>query len=1070
MSSGGGKNGGSDTKDFYGHAAWEMCCGQLDFTWGLMLDNELAWPLVELWDSTTYKSKKQVIYIDGNVYYSQAKTKVDPPTYPWTLYAIPWIAGTYTVGTKVLKSGRVWIATATTAVSPPTVAPNAKINVQSYPVTNGWRYVSTPLAWNAGDNFWPINSIVAWKGRLYTNSAGTKVEPPSAPWTLWKINRVDVANPLHITVEGSGDWYLYWGTAAQTLDAAGEAILNSLGHPAYRNKVVLVAKDILFGQMKVNPPEPTLLGGRLPIQTLITGAATNFDSDWQVNPWCFLAEALTHPVLGLGLPNSLFSQATWQAEADRCAANPALYYISPLYTSLKKVREIVADILGYPDAFVFWSNLGTIMAGHWPHGDVSPVFNSANTVDRDSLVTEPNWSTDGWAATSNSVEVTIRDWQLGFKNKPIPANSLFNMSIVKNVQSKKIDRPHIVREDQGLAWANEYMKIESEQKLSGADTIRSEKSTGVVPGAVFLLTDDVLGVSKVQRCTAIRISAPPAGTREVTHETERGVSPYPYTPTRENPTAPNGPPPSAILNYAVIQLPYQLATQPNEISLLCSRSNPVTSFLEVWFKKEDASSFQKLGGQSVFAVPGVFGASIDLENTSPGGNSAFSQDIGAVTAGATYNLNEFGFWKNLVIFSATVGMGSPTTAVEGVDYLIKGDTAATACIQILSTGAITTGKYVRVKVWVNLIVSYDLLTPQPDLDQINEALTDDEIVNGELLAIVFQAANPAKFEIFRVRSIVAADTGKYLVKVHRNGFNTLTGGDGSYVFGADTNDPVFIIKKAGLVPYAHYSFPTLQEDALSIDLRIVPSSAWVNGDITDIYDVASNPEGLTTAFSYTFNNIYAPTLTWADLLVNAAAINYSSAYTSTDVFNFGFDLVDKNGDLVHGALIAVKGQQEVTLWASNFPPSPFQHKNVEFKLSKGNWNFAMNLLDASGNQSKIDLMDGANLATVYIDAGISGSPILYSVNTFGSVVIGIKWGRHIAGIDFYWQLKARNVAYVPGAFHTGAVTADPAVGGLYLYSSTGADPIPFFSPGTKTIYAYIHETGKVDSAIIKWNV
>ena len=482
---GGKGGGGSGVKDFYGHAAWELCQGQIDSIWGLMVDNQLVWPEAQSWDAGIYPANKTVIYTDGNVYTTTAKTNIDPPTFPWTMLAIPWVAGTTTAGNDVLYAGQVWQARVNTTTTPPSTTADPTLPVQPAPSLGDWKYVCTPEDWSGGipSTFWPANSIVAHEGRLYTTPSGTKATPPASPWVLFKLDLS--GNPTHLTVtnaqtgqsgSGAGDWYLYKGTATQTLDTGGEAILSALGHPPYRNRAVLVAKNVKFGSSMTNPPTPRLLAIRKPVQSLITGSATDLDADWQANPWCVLAELLTHPIYGLGLASSWFDATTWQAEADRCAANPQLHYISPMITSLKNVRDIVAELLSYPDAFVFWSVVGTLLAGHWPHGEAGPTFNTANTINRDVMISEPAWSSDLWAGTDNSVEVAFDDIQAGFKNRPVPASNLFNMAITRRVLSTKVDRPFIVRSAQAAAWASEFSKVMADQTIASSRvTCRAER-------------------------------------------------------------------------------------------------------------------------------------------------------------------------------------------------------------------------------------------------------------------------------------------------------------------------------------------------------------------------------------------------------------------------------------------------------------------------------------------------------------------------------------------------------------------------------------------------------------------
>lgn len=1072
----GSAKGSGQSKDYYGHCAGVVCQGQLDFVSGLLLNNALVWPDAKMWDVTIYKKGRTVIYTNGSVYQASAKTKVDPNAFPWVFFADPWTAGTYVVGTRKLYLGNVWIVVGSSAtVAPPAVAPDPKLSIQFPTITNHWQYVCTPDTWSAGTNFWATNSIVAWKGRLWTNSAGTKIEPPGAPWTLWKVDRS--ANHLKFTVPDNGDVFLYWGTNNQVLDTGDEKILSQNGHPPYRNKAVLMVKNFLFGTMQSSPPDLVLLGGRSPVQTLITGSATDMDADWQVNPWVVLAEILTHPVIGLGLPDSFFDATTWQAEADRCAAKPELYYISPLYTSLKKVREFVVDLMGYPDAFVFWSNVATLKAGHWPHGDAPPTFDGTNTVDRNALTEELKWDSRGWGDTANSVELSFEDVQAGFKARPVFANNLFNASVVKRMQSKKIDRPHITRFAQATAWAAEFAKIEGDQKLSGEQTIRAEKATAAVPGSLFLLTDDVLGLSQVQRCLRRTIAAAPAGVVKLAHETERGVAPQPYAPTDQNPVAANGPPPAIVTNFAVVQLPAQLG-EASSISVLAARTNDVTTALDVYFKQADSNTFQLLGANHAFAVPGTFDIDVNTP-TSIGGTPDYNHDdIGAVTQGNDYALTQTDFWKTIVIWSSSPAMTSPTTATEGTDYTTD---ATVGTISIVAGGGIATGKYVRVTMFNMVAVRYDAVTPQSDLDSVLASLTQDEINNGQCMLFAFQKANPALFEIMSIKSVQSVGAGAngpvLFASVRRAQFGTLFGGDGTHVWGSNVNDVVFMIRREGLVTLQHAAFSGYQLQNATINLRLAPESAWVLADPADLYDPATNPEGLTTAFDYTWNNTYGPTVTWTLAQVNGADVaDFNTAIAHTDVINLGFSLRDTNADLVHGALIATQGQQELTVWASNFPPSDFQAKNIVFSLPQGTWTLFMNMLDLAGNQTKDQLALSAAPQIIYVDTGTTESPLIYAYNTMNPYIVQLLFGLHpgvAAGFQLYWQITARNVAWSGGAWVAAAVYG-VAIGGKYRWgNATGASPasLPPIHKGSsgQTLWAYCTQTGKSDSPVLKFN-
>jgi len=1084
----------SGSEDYYGHIAGIISVGQLDFTWGFMVNNDLVWPKAKQWDSRIHQKNKYVIYTDGNVYKTPSATDVDPPGAPWALEAIPWVAGTTHTGEKKLYLDNVWQAIADTAVAPPATAPDNisagwtqdKVGVQSSEVTNNWKYVCTPALWSAATHFWEALKIVSHNGRLWITSADTNAEPGTgAPWSLWKQDLAGGPNPFKFTVEDMGDVYIYYGTGTQTLDTVNEQILNALGHPPYRHRAVVMLKNFLFGSSVTNPPNVTILGGRTPTQTLIINNtaiagvdATAMDADWQVNPWCILAELLTHPVYGLGLPLSWFNAAAWQAEADRCAAHPELFYLSPLYTQLKKVRELAADLLSYPDAFIFWSTIATLTAGHWPHHEAAPAFTSDNTIDRNDLKEEIASDSEGWGGTANSIEVSFQDIEAGFTSRPAMAPNLFNRAITRRLTIQRIERPHIVRFNQALAWATEFAKIAGDQTFNCSQlTVRAEKAAGIQPGDIFLLTDDVLGFSIPMRCTKKVISAAGTGLVKLSCEVERGVAPQPYSPTSSTSSSSQGPPPATVVNFAAVQLPAVLFGEANTLAILAGRENSSTSTMDVWFRQDDAAAFQQLGTNRGFAVAGALLTNANNEiSVGPGDNVTFVT-VGQVTQGDTYNLGNTDFWKNQVFYSVNPGGIPFNVGTEGEDYTID---PATGILTILTGGAIPTNYYVNVKLWQTLVISNNPNTPQADLDNINTVPTQDEIDDGQILLFAFRADNPALFEIMSVRSTQAGTnmiTGLpvLFVKVLRTQFGSLLGGDGSYVWGTNANDVMMIIKKSAIQPLSHQNFPYYHANGSTINLRLAPGSAWEQSDITDLYDAANNPNGLATAFDYTFNNIYAPIVTWGIMLQNGGVItDFTTNFAAADVFSFSFELMDRNGDLVHAALIAILGQQEITLWSTNTTPSAVYDKTVVFSLPKGNWKIEMRMLDNSGNQSSTRLTSAGSEVTMYVDNGTAAAPILYpgSVDYNGfrtGLLFGLLPGV-AANFQAYYQVQNRNVAPSGGAWIACAVDG-AAIGGLYRWGDATYITLPPIKKGSsgKTLYAYCHQTGKTDSDVVKWN-
>lgn len=1059
---GSGKDSPAGTKQYFGTVAGIASLGRLDFIWGILMNNTLVYPPdVKLWDSKTWPPNKQILYSNGNVYKTASQTNEDPPTAPWTLLAVPWVAGTYSAGTYVVRNGYVWHTAASNSLAPGTTRPvrgtrGTGEGLEPTPgLVNGWSYVSTPSVWVAGGHH-PANAIVAWKGQVYTTPSATSNEPPAAPWVRWRLNRVDSANPLKITIPKGGDVFLYWGTDDQVLDAVDEQTLNDNDHPPYRHRAFLVLKNFLFGTETTTPPDCHVLGGRLPVQTLITGAAADMDDDWQINPWCALAELLTHQVYGLGLPNSLFDSTTWQAEADRCLANPELFYISPMFTSLIKVRDLVADLLGYPDAFVFWNTLGAIEAGHWPHGEDAPAFDNTSTVNRDTLISELSGETEGLGGTFNSIEVTFSDIQAAFRSRPVIVSNLFNRVITQRLLAQKVDRPHIVRAPQALAWAHEYAKLVGDPTSTNQSDVRGERLTGVKPGSLFLVTDDVLQTTQVHRCVKRVVSAPPSGVVKISHDLERGVSPQPYSPTPLVTTPPVGIVPQPIIDFQFVQLPFALTGGPSRLACLPVRHEKITQSLQYWYKQADSGSYQLLGTAYQFGVGGLVDEGINTQSSTHTENS--------VTNGDSYDLLIKNIWNVTVLYDT--GGGTPTTpGVAGVDFTVD---KALGIVTILTGGAITTGSKVKFDFASTVLVVLNANVPADDIEGIAVAQTEDEKADNTLLLFLFQSANPSLFEICGATEVTASGGG-YRFALRRQQYGTLEGGDGTHEW-TDTDIAVAIFRK-DLVTLFHESFEQLQADNSSADFILAPASPLGQAETDDIYDPAGNPLGLATHVTYTFENIYAPSVTWTDFLVGGVAVDFTLSYAAADIFHFEFTLNDRNADLVHGALIAVQGQTERTLWASNFTPSSAQSLSVEFSLPAGVWKLEIRLLDASGNQQTYPLTSGGDLVNIYVDNGTAPAPIVYAYNTSNPYIVQLLFGLlpGVAdGYQLYYQIVARNAA--PGSWTTGAVYG-VVLGTQWRWGDPTYGSLPPIHKGSsgQTLYAYASQVGKTDSAVVKWN-
>ncbi|HVU27067.1 MAG TPA: hypothetical protein VHG71_04945 [Verrucomicrobiae bacterium] len=957
MSHGGKTN--SNNKNYFADIAGVVCCGQLDFIWGLIQNDYLVWPTATI--------------VNGND---------------------PWPGTTF-----------------------------------------------------------HANSIIAYNGIVWETPSATNAQPPAPPWKRFRRNRTDagMTNPFKITVANNGDCYLYWGTPDQVLDLAAEKFLSDKGHPPYRNRSILALKKYLFGQSSDKaqpPPTPNMivLGGRAPVQSLITGDATLLDADWQANPWCVLAEMLTHPVIGLGRKLAEFHQDSWQAEAERCMAIASQTYISPVYDDLQKARDMVSDLLSYTDSFVYRGPDGLIYAGHWPHGEAPPAWVAANTITLDALLGEIKLDSDGWGGTTNFTTLNFNDINFGFQTQPMPASNLFNRILTGQLATRTVSRPFIVRANQAALQATEDAKINGDQSEKGTLTCLAEKVADVQPGGHVLLVDDLLGQSKPMRVTAVTLKAPPVGEIDVDVETERGFADQPYSATPPQPERSSLPTPSRITNFQFLEMPDSLAAdgQTNRLALLAARNDSITTALDVYWRNADADAFQDLGTLTSFAVAGVMNDTIN-------GADVVNEVITAASAqGDNYNLANQDLW-NLTL---EWGNGSSwTAATMGTDFSLD---PAAGKIFIVPGGAITDGSHVRVNYSIYVHVTLAETTPDSDVESISQSLTADEIADNKLLLFAFETGSPSNYEILTVKNIIADGGGEYRIAVRREQFGTRAGGDGSHVWNA--SDPIFIQFQDTVFPLENAAFENLFEAAGSATFRLVPSSLWVQGDVADIYDATTNPAGITVETVFDFYDQFAADLTWEIEDLNGAPISdYTVSFLPTDKFQFTFGIVSRSGDLSSARLVARQGSVETLLWSQTLSGSTYSASPTFSIASEGDYQIVALVNTSNGRLAEFPLQSigGGGAVIVQIRAGGSGIGTTICANPVQTAIskTGNLWNYTIACSTPGAEIEFMNAALY------GAATGS--------WSAPQSNPFTGFTPTQSSVYFKAVKAGLTDSEIIR---
>ncbi len=598
-------------QDYYGSIAGLVSCGPLDFIAGVVIDDSLVWPNAPEWPAGAVAvGTRKITPLTNQLAIQTADPHGCTAGDHVSLSGFPQEEMNVAYG-RVIGANDAWGL----QVSIPGLAPGATTDY-----ANGWVARVAPIA---------VNDLRRTGALVYQAVQAHAALPATAPpnpayWRPFRLARTTtgVGNPLllsenqagvsgipliKLTVESGGELFVYWGTADQTLDTTQENILAPLGHPPYRDQVVVVLKDFFFGRERATPPNVQIIGGRTPQQAIITGASAQLDAAGQTNPFCILAEWLTHPLWGLGFTPDQLDPASWQAAADWAATHPETLYLSPLIDQSSGVRQLLADLLDHVDGWLRWTNQGKIEAGHWPHDQAPPPFTAANTIDESTAVEDRElaWSGDGWSGTSNVTTLTYPDAAHGFKRRPVQASSLWNRTAQGQIVVRSIERSHITRGSQALALATRDAQMNAEPSVTGTLTVRAE-TTQVRPGDPLRVRHAALGLEWLARCTERTLAAPPAARTSLQVASERGWTTQSAYPIPVSP-APGGPPrPAPVTHFALWTVPPLLAGGTDfRLGLVAGRTSARTTRLHVWMRQADPAAFYELAQMSRFAVGAI---------------------------------------------------------------------------------------------------------------------------------------------------------------------------------------------------------------------------------------------------------------------------------------------------------------------------------------------------------------------------------------------------------------------------------------------------------------------------------
>lgn len=394
-----------------------------------------------------------------------------------------------------------------------------------------------------------------------------------------------------------GSLKFYWGTDAQPIDPTLEA----LGRPRYRGVAYLVGKSLLFGTEKTSAPNLQVIVRRKPVvDTSIVSATYNTQSEGQVNPVAAIAELLTHPQFGAGLPVSRFDGASWEAAAAYAYGKRATAYCSPLITTTASLRDSVASLLAMFDGALAWTPQGTLAVRLMKPG-VNP--GGLTTIDAACLSegSMVELSAPSWGEVPTSIAVKYFDHLREFKSADEVAHNPIANELRGSPSLKTVEMPHITRRDQCAAWAAELLRREMLPATSLKLSVRPERLGNLGPGDKVLVDIDPEpgGGSLNQLAVITDRRDTPGKPTKLALICDPLTASTPFSPTApvDNPTSTDVPP---IENALVIPLPADEWPQTS-IAVLATRPSQTINGLALYFGTDPMGEFATFGIQTGFA-------------------------------------------------------------------------------------------------------------------------------------------------------------------------------------------------------------------------------------------------------------------------------------------------------------------------------------------------------------------------------------------------------------------------------------------------------------------------------------
>lgn len=419
---------------------------------------------------------------------------------------------------------------------------------------------------------------------------------PSSP-----VLRTAASNPYVFDVSGRGRVYFYWGTHDQVL---ADPVLTKPGRsqPPYRRRVLLVMEDFKCGFERLSVPDIQVVYRRAADQTIVTGSLSALE-DGQVNPVAALAEALTNPTSGLGIPRSRIDEASWQVTAAELHGDHANHYLSILLDQKMRVAEVLEEISGTAETWFRLNDSGQIAIGRFLSG-AAP--RDLPVLTEHDLSEVPDIEAHGYAELDDRVTLSYRDRTQAYSDAQVRFDTPLNRGIVEASQEAETARAWITRADQAAAQA---VALGLRQSTPWDDLRLSVREARLLAldlkaGDPFVFDYASLNYRAVCRVLSLTGFADGGGAVKLEAETERGLGPAAFTPVVTEPPVESEDAIEPLVYVDVIQATPELAGgQAYRVIPLAGRHQPTVRSAEIWWRKSDSAEFTLLGGIAAFGVP-----------------------------------------------------------------------------------------------------------------------------------------------------------------------------------------------------------------------------------------------------------------------------------------------------------------------------------------------------------------------------------------------------------------------------------------------------------------------------------